>query len=90
MSDDGDLRDRATLNYGLSDHEAAIADAARRMALRQAAEWLADKSAKSELFPGENLVHAKGRAAAYRNASQEMLSWVGQSYEISAAQNRTD
>lgn len=60
----------------LSKREAAIADAATRLAFEKAGEWLSDKQAKAEQFPGGDLDHAKGRAAAYQNASQEMFGWA--------------
>lgn len=61
---------------GLTEREAAIADAATRVAYERAGEWLSDKQVKSELFPGGDLIHAKGRAAAYQNAAQEMYYWA--------------
>lgn len=68
-------KDRAMMQ-GLSDREALIVDAATRLAWERAAEWLSDKQAKSEQFPGGDLAHAKGRAAAYQNASQEIFGWA--------------
>jgi hypothetical protein len=67
--------DRATLK-NLSEREAAIADAATRLAWDKAGDWLSQKQAKAEQFPGGDLVHAKGRAAAYQNAAQEMYGWA--------------
>jgi hypothetical protein len=60
----------------LRDREARIADAATRTAWVRAATWLSDKQAKSEQFPGGDLDHAKGRAAAYQNAAQELFCWA--------------
>lgn len=61
---------------GISGREAEIADAATRIAWERAGEWLSDKQTKSEQFPGGDPVHAKGRAAAYQNAAQEMFCWA--------------
>lgn len=72
MSND---EDRAIL-IGLSDHEADVADAATRVAYRHAADWLTSKQSKAEQFPGGDLDHAKGRAAAYQNAAQELYRWA--------------
>ncbi len=60
----------------ISDREAEIAAAAARLAYDRVGEWLSDKQAKSEQFPGGDLAHAKGRAAAYQNAAQEMFQWA--------------
>lgn len=68
-------KDQATL-LGLSEREAQVADAATRIAYEHAAEWLSSKQAKAEQFPGGDLVHAKGRAAAYQNAAQEIFGWA--------------
>ena len=68
--------DRALLKNGLSAREAEIADAATRLAYDRAGDWLSDKQAKAEQFPGGDLVHAKGRAAAYQNAAQELYGWA--------------
>lgn len=59
----------------LSDREAQIADAATRLAYDRCGNWLSDKQAKSEQFPGGDLAAAKGRAAAYQNAAQEFYYW---------------
>ncbi len=67
--------DRATLE-NLSEREAQIADAATRLAWDRAGDWLSSKQAKSEQFPGGDLAHAKGRAAAYQNAAQEIYGWA--------------
>lgn len=67
--------DRALLQ-GLSEREAEIADAATRLAYEHAGDWLSTKQAKAEEFPGGDLVHAKGRAAAYQNAAQELYCWA--------------
>lgn len=66
--------DRAALT-GLTLREIAIADAATRLAYDKAGDWLSDKQAKAEQFPGGDLEHAKGRAAAYQNAAQELYGW---------------
>lgn len=66
--------DRAALE-GLTKREAAIADAATRLAYDKAADWLSDKQAKAAAFPGGDLAHAKGREAAYQNAAQELYGW---------------
>lgn len=77
--------DRALLQ-NLSEREARIADAATRLAYDRAGDWLSDKQTKSEQFPGGDLVHAKGRAAAYQNAAQEMYYWsVGHGESVEAA-----
>ena len=60
----------------LSDHEAAIADAATRIAYDKAGDWLSQKQAKAQRYPGGDLVHAKGRESAYQNAAQEMYQWA--------------
>lgn len=57
---------------------AYLAQDARVAALRQAADWLEDKAAKSNAYPGGDLKHAEGRAAAYLNASQEIRYWQRQ------------
>lgn len=64
------------LQSGLTEREAAIADAATRLAYEQAADWLSTKQAKAEQFPGGNLEHAAGRASAYQNAAQEIYGWA--------------
>lgn len=74
MKHQGD-RDRDMLR-NLTEKEARIADAATRLAYERAGDWLSDKQAKSEQFPGGDLVHAKGRAAAYQNAAQEIYGWA--------------
>lgn len=60
----------------LTEREAKIADAATRLAYDKAGDWLTSKQAKAEEFPGGDLVHAKGRAAAYQNAAQELYTWA--------------
>lgn len=60
----------------LDEDEAKIADAATRLAYSRVGDWLSQKQAKSEQFPGADLVHAKGRAAAYQNAAQEIYGWA--------------
>jgi hypothetical protein len=60
----------------LSDREAQIADAATRLAYDRAGDWLTDKQTKAELYPGGDTIHAKGRAAAYQNAAQELYGWA--------------
>ncbi len=67
--------DRELLD-SVTDQEARIADAATRLAYDKAGDWLSSKQAKAEQFPGGDLVHAKGRAAAYQNAAQEIYGWA--------------
>lgn len=67
--------DRALLKR-LSEREAKIADAATRVAWERAGDWLSQKQGKAEEFPGGDLVHAKGRAAAYQNAAQKIYGWA--------------
>jgi hypothetical protein len=67
-------KDRETLS-NLSEREAKIADAATRLAYDRAGDWLTNKQTKAALYPGGDLVHAKGREAAYQNAAQEMYCW---------------
>jgi hypothetical protein len=67
--------DRALL-HELSFHEADIADAATRLAYERCGDWLSQKQAKAEEFPGRDLVHAEGRAAAYQHAAQEIYGWA--------------
>jgi hypothetical protein len=67
--------DRETLR-NLSGFEAEIADAATRIAYDRAGDWLSSKQAKAEQFPGGDPIHAKGRAAAYQNAAQELYGWA--------------
>jgi hypothetical protein len=64
------------LLQNLSKREAEIADAATRLAYDRAGDWLSSKQAKAEQFPGGNVEHAKGRAAAYQNAAAEMYGWA--------------
>jgi len=61
---------------GLTDREASIADAATRVAYERVGDWLSQKQEKSEQFPGGDLVHAQGRAAAYQNPAQEIYGWA--------------
>jgi hypothetical protein len=68
-------KDRQILEC-LSDREARIADAATRLAYERAGDWLTQKQCKSAEFPGGDLVHAKGREAAYQNAAQELYGWA--------------
>lgn len=68
-------KDRELLK-NLSGREAKIADAATRLAYDRAGDWLSQKQGKAEQFPGGDLVHAKGRAAAYQNAAQELYGWA--------------
>jgi len=67
--------DRALL-HELSFREAEIADAATRLAYERCGDWASSKQSKAEEFPGGDLVHAKGRAAAYQNAAQEFYGWA--------------
>lgn len=60
----------------LTVREARIADAATRMAYERAGDWLSQKQGKASQFPGGDLMHAKGRAAAYQNAAQEIYGWA--------------
>lgn len=60
----------------LSDREAQIANAATRLAYDRAGDWLSSKQGKAEKFPGGDVAHAQGRAAAYQNAAQEMYGWA--------------
>ena len=43
-----------------------------RHALMRAELWLRQKSRKSRDYPGDDIAHAKGRAAAYHNAAEQM------------------
>lgn len=61
---------------GMNEREAAIADAATRLAWDKAGDWLTQKQTKAEQFPGGDLADAKGRAAAYQNAAQQMYQWA--------------
>lgn len=61
---------------GLTDREAWIADAATRLAYDKAGDWLSSKQSKAEQYPGGDLTHARGRAAAYQNAAQEIYGWA--------------
>ncbi len=70
------IRDRELLRGPLTEREAEIADAARRLAFDQAGDWLSEKQAKSEQFPGGDIDAAKARAAAYQNAAQEIYGWA--------------
>ena len=77
--------DLGLMRSNLSRREAEIADAATRLAYERAGDWLSQKQAKAEQFPGGDLVHAKGRAAAYQNAAQEIYGWAiahGESAEV--------
>ena len=78
---DGATEDRETLK-SLSEREARIADAATRLAFDRAGDWLSQKQSKAEQFPGGDIAHAKGRAAAYQNAAQEIYGWaIAHGYE---------
>jgi len=68
--------DDRKLLENLSDREARIADAATRLAYERAGDWLTNKQSKAYQYPGGNLVHAKGREAAYQNAAQELYGWA--------------
>lgn len=68
--------DLALLAEDLTEREAKIADAATRLAYDKAGDWLSSKQAKAKQFPGGCLAHAKGRAAAYQNAAQEIYGWA--------------
>ncbi|WP_068433782.1 hypothetical protein [Magnetospirillum sp. XM-1] len=68
--------DRDLLNGPLTEREAMIADAATRLAFDRAGDWLSDKQAKAEAYPGANFAHMKGMAAAYQNAAQEIYGWA--------------
>lgn len=63
------MRDEKLLE-NLSPREAEIADAATRLAYDRVGDWLSDKQSKAERFPAGNLIHAKGRAAAYKGAAR--------------------
>lgn len=56
--------------------EAKIADAATRLAYERAGDWLSQKQAKADQYPGADKVHAAGRAAAYQHAAQELYGWA--------------
>lgn len=62
--------------HSLSDRDRRVADAARRKAFREAADWLFQKQAKSEQFPGGDVEGSKARASAYQNAAQEIYGWT--------------
>lgn len=67
--------DRAFLK-NLSEREAKIADATTRLAYDRCGDWLSQKQAKSEQFPGADYGAAKARAAAYQNAAQQIHGWA--------------
>ena len=68
-------KDKAILT-NLTSREAKIADAATRVVYERAGDWLTNKQSKADEFFGADLAHAKGRAAAYQNAAQELYGWA--------------
>lgn len=68
--------DDVALLANLNRRETKVADAAARVAYERAGAWLTSKQTKSQQFPGGDLVHAKGREDAYRNAAQTMYMWA--------------
>jgi hypothetical protein len=67
--------DRAMLS-NLSDREVEIANAATRLAYDRVGDWLSQKQAKAENFPGRNVAYSSGCAAAYQNAAQTVYVWA--------------
>lgn len=70
------VRDRELLQGPLTEREAQIADAARRLAFDHAGDWLSQKEAKCRQFPGADVEAATARAGAYQNAAQEIYGWA--------------
>lgn len=72
-----DRRALAVLNGPLTEREKMLVDAARRLSLREAADWLWAAGLRTEAAGARNGLsaeHIGGRAAAYRLASVELNS----------------